>query len=304
MTFTRRKAIKTAGAIGATALIFPSWACKEKPKSEDSLADTTISTSEPSLSSFGLQLYTLRDIIGDDPKAVLKSVSEYGYKEIESYEGKQGMFWGMKNTEFKSYLDDLNMSIVSSHCNMNENFERKAAEMAEIGGKYLICPWIGPQKTLNEYKRQTDRFNECGQICKANGIRFAYHNHAYSFVEVEGQIPQDYMMANSDPDTVDFEMDIYWVVVAKVDPIGYFQKYPNRFRLCHVKDRAKSASPEETEASCDLGTGTINFPQILASAQKAGMQHYILEQEKYENSSPLGCAKIGADYLSKIVFTS
>jgi sugar phosphate isomerase/epimerase len=304
MTFTRRKVIKTAGALGAATLILPSWACKEKATTPDLSDENSDSTPTPSLTSFGLQLYTLRDIIGADPKAVLKNVSEYGYKEIESYEGDQGMFWGMKNTEFKSYLDELNMSMVSSHCNMNQDFERKAAEMAEIGGKYLICPWIGPQKTLDEYKKQTDRFNECGKICKANGIRFAYHNHAYSFVELEGQIPQDYMMDNSDPDSVDFEMDIYWVIVANVDPIGYFAKYPNRFKLCHVKDRSKNASPEDQEASCDLGTGAINFPQILASAKSAGMEHYILEQEKYENSSPLGCAKVGADYLSKIVFES
>lgn len=304
MTYTRRKVLRTAGALGAAALILPSWACKESTVSSAEVVDSGDVLFSPSLSSFGIQLYTLRDIIGDDPKGILKSLSQFGYKEIEGYEGDQGIFWNMPHTEFKAYLDELNMVMVSSHCDMDKDFERKAAQMAEVGGKYLICPWVGPQKSLDAYKKLTDRFNECGAICKKNGIRFAYHNHDYSFVPLEGQVPQDYMMDNSDPDTVDFEMDIYWVVTAQIDPIQYFEKYPGRFRLCHVKDRAKDATPDQKEASCNLGTGSIDFKSILAAADKAGMEHYILEQEKYDNTTPLGCAEAGAAYLKNLVFSS
>jgi sugar phosphate isomerase/epimerase len=101
---------------------------------------------------FGIQLYTLRDVIAENPKAVLKQLADFGYGQIESYEGPMGMFWGMSNTEFKSYLDSIGLELVASHINMNEDLERKAEEAAAIGVKHLICPWIGPQPSLDDYK--------------------------------------------------------------------------------------------------------------------------------------------------------
>ncbi|HEU4634225.1 MAG TPA: sugar phosphate isomerase/epimerase, partial [Flavisolibacter sp.] len=132
--------------------------------------------------NFGLQLYTLRDVLPKDPRDVLTKVASYGYKQIESYEGSQGIFWGMKNTEFKSFMDNLGMTIVSSHCDINKDFERKAEEAGAIGMKYLICPYLGPQKSLDDFKRYADIFNQRGETCKKYGLRFAYHNHDYSFV--------------------------------------------------------------------------------------------------------------------------
>lgn len=254
------------------------------------------------IKAFGLQLYTLRDIIDNDPKAVLKDVASFGYKQIESYEGKDGMFWGMTNKEFKAYMDELGMSIISSHCDINKDFERKAAEAAEIGMKYLLSPWIGPQKSLDDYKRFADTFNEKGKICKANGIRFAYHNHDYSFKQQDGQYPQDIMMKNTDPALVDFEMDMYWVVTAGADVVEWLEKYPNRFKLCHVKDREKGADPNNQDASCDLGKGSIDYGKILQVAKKKGVYYYIVEQEKYTGSTPVKSAKACADYMNKLAF--
>ncbi|MBD0289475.1 MAG: TIM barrel protein, partial [Flavisolibacter sp.] len=166
------------------------------------------------LEKFGLQLYTLRDVLPKDPKGVLKQVASFGYKEIESFEGPQGMFWGMSPKEFKSYMDDLGMTIVSSHCDINKNFEQKAADAASIGIKYLICPYLGPQKSLDDFKKFAETFNQRGEVCRSNGLRFAYHNHDYSFKKLEEQFPQDVLMQNTDKNLVDFEMDIYWVVTA------------------------------------------------------------------------------------------
>ena len=212
------------------------------------------------------------------------------------------MFWNMGHKDFKMYLDDLGMTMVSSHCNINENFVEKAAQAAEIGMSYLICPHIGPQKSMEAWKVVTDKFNECGRICQEAGIRFAYHNHAYSFVAFSGMIPHDFIMENTDPDLVDHEMDIYWVVTGGADPIDFLTRYPNRFRLCHVKDRMKDAPADQQSASCDLGTGSIDYPKILKVAANNGMQYYILEQERYDNSTPLESAQVGAEYLKKIVF--
>ncbi len=254
------------------------------------------------LKAFGIQLYSLRDDMPKDPKGVLKQVAAFGYKQIESYEGSKGMFWGMSNTEFKKYMDDLGMTIVASHCDIFNDFERKANEAAAIGMKYLICPGVpsARRKTLDDYKKISDDFNARGEICKKAGLRFAYHNHDYSFQQVEGKFPQDIMMQNTGKDLVDFQMDIYWVVTAGQDPVEWLKKYPNRFRSSHVKDRKKDVPLTIKDASCDLGTGSIDFPRILKEASRQGMIYFIMEQERYDNTTPLASAKAGAMYLKKI----
>jgi sugar phosphate isomerase/epimerase len=247
---------------------------------------------------FGLQLYSLRDDLPKDPKGVLKQVAAMGYKQVESFEGSQGMFWGMTHTDFKKYMDDLGMNIVSSHCNINTDFEKKAAQAAEIGMKHLICPWIGPQKTLDEYKKFAEKFNACGDVCKKNGIRFAYHNHGYTFQLIDSKMPQETLILNTNPDTVDYQMDIYWVVTPGADPLAWLEKYPNRFVSCHVKDRMKNASSDD--ASCDLGTGVIDLKLVLQTAKRNGMKYYIVEQENYPNSTALKSVAVDAEWMKKL----
>lgn len=225
-----------------------------------------------------------------------------GYTQIESYEGDKGIFWGMTNLEFKKLMDDLGMKIVSSHTDINKDFERKAAEASAIGMKYLIDPWEGPQKNIDDFKKIADKFNLCGEICRKNGIRFAYHNHAYSFIPVDGQLPQDVMIQNTNPDLVDFEMDIYWVVTGGQNPIEWFNKYPGRFRLSHIKDRKKNKPLSDTEETCILGTGEIDFRKILNVARKNGMEYYLVEQEQYDEKGSLNAAKLDAEYLKKFRF--
>lgn len=250
---------------------------------------------------FGIQLYTLRDDMPKDPKAVLKNLSDYGYRQIESYESPKGMFWGMTNKEFKAYLDSLTLTIVSSHCDYKKDLDRKAAEAAEIGMSYLICPWLGPQKTLDDFKKFADEFNKAGEICKKAGIRFAYHNHDYSFVNMEGQIPQDVLMERTDPTLVDFEMDYYWVVTAGHSPEQWLKKYPNRYRLCHIKDRTKNIPASEKFSSCTLGEGSIDYAPIFKTARENGMQFLIVEQEKYEGTTPMASAEANARYMNKML---
>lgn len=243
--------------------------------------------------NFGLQLYTLRDVLPKDPQGVLKQVASFGYKQLEGYEGPKGIYWGMKNTEFKKFINDLGMEMVSSHCGWTNDFERKSAEAAEIGVKYLMCPYLGPKKELDFYKKAAEQFNKAGETAKKAGIRFAYHNHDYSFKPVEGQLPQDVMMQMTSADTVDYEMDIYWVVAAGQDPVQWFAKYPNRFRLCHVKDK-------KGNESAILGTGNIDFANILKGGQKHGLQYYIVEQEAYTGTTPIDAVKVNAEYMRNL----
>jgi sugar phosphate isomerase/epimerase len=254
---------------------------------------TSCGSRVPNTSPFGLQLYTLRDVIGDDPEGVLRQLAEFGYKQIESYEGQMGMFWGMENSGFKELMDELDMKIVSSHANVFQDFERKAGEAAEIGMDYLICPWIGPQETLDDYREIADRFNEIGEVANNAGIKFAYHNHAYTFEEQEGELPQDVLMNLTDPGLVEYQMDIYWVVAAGHDPAEWIQKYPGRFTSSHVKDLSNGDNPESTV----LGTGTIDFAALLPLAKEDGMKYFIVEQEAYTGTTPMDAVRDNALYM-------
>ena len=305
MKSNRRKFLQVAGALTAGSLIIPQIGCSDTNPA--ATTTTKVPDSKPAmpksdLDKFGIQLYTLKEDFPKDPKGVLKQLSSMGFSQIEGFEGKQGLFWGMGNVDFKKYLDDVNLKMVSAHCNIKEDFEKKAAQAAEIGMEYLICPWVGPQKSMADWKKVTDEFNACGEICRKNGIKFAYHNHAYTFKAFSGMIPHDFVMENTDPALVDHEMDIYWVVTGGADPIEFLNKYPNRFRLCHIKDRMKTAPADERMASCDLGTGQIDFPKILKVAKEKGMKYFILEQERYDNSTPLKSVEVGAKYLKEFKF--
>lgn len=248
---------------------------------------------------FGIQLWSVKDALAKDPVAVLKHLAASGYKQIESFEGAKGIFWGMKNTEFKKTLDGLGMKIVSAHCDNTKDFDRKAAEAAEIGMKYLICPYKGPQKSIDNFKQFADEFNISGDIAKKQGIRFAYHNHDYSFVNMNGEIPQDLMIELTNPDTVDFEMDMYWTIAAGVDPIAYMKKFPNRFKLVHVKDLVKTNTAEGHE-SCVIGKGTIDYQTLLPKVAKQGIEYFIVEQEAYTGTNELDAAKDDAAYMKTL----
>ncbi len=252
--------------------------------------------------TFGIQLWSVKMALDKDPMGVLKLLSKSGYKKVESFEGMKGMFWGMKNTEFKKVMDDLGMNIISSHCNDTgdfKSFERKAAEAGEIGMKYLICAHKGPQKSIDNFKQFADEFNECGKIAKKHGLRFAYHNHDYSFIPMNGIVPQDVMMENTDKDVVDFEMDLYWTRVADIDPVAYMKRYPNRFKLVHVKDLVKTNTAIGHE-SCIIGKGTIDYKALLPLVAKQGVQHMFAEQEAYTGTNELDAAVADAAYMKTL----
>jgi sugar phosphate isomerase/epimerase len=248
---------------------------------------------------FGIQLWTVKQALYKDTMGVLKQLAAAGYKKIEGFEGDKGLFWGMKHTELKKVMDDLGMNFVSSHCEISDNFERKAAQAGEIGMKYLICPHKGAQPSIDNYKKFADEFNKCGEIAKKHGLRFAYHNHDYSFVPMNGVVPQDVMMKNTDAKIVDFEMDLYWTRVAGVDPLAYMDKFPNRFKLVHVKDLVKVNSPEGHE-SCVIGKGTIDYKTLLPQVAKRGVQHMIVEQEAYTGTNEVDAAKDDAAYVKTL----
>lgn len=296
----RRKFIQLSAAMGVGAFL-PLQFCSLKKQTETG-AEFAIGPSIGILDNFGLQLYSLKEEMMEDPIATIKSVAGFGYTQIEGYDGGKSIFWGMKNIEFKSLTDDLGLDFISSHADTYTNLDQQAEEARAIGMKYLINPWVGPQKSMDDFKRIADDFNKQGEICKKHGIKFAYHNHAYTFIELEGQIPHDYLLENTDPELVEFEMDTYWVYTAGKDPIAYIKKYPNRFTLGHVKDKSGDFEFSEPNGSTIIGTGIMDFPSILRAGMDNGMDYFIVEQERFEGTTPLEAAEKNAAFMKSLVF--
>jgi sugar phosphate isomerase/epimerase len=141
----------------------------------------------------------------------------------------------------------------------------------------MVCAYLSnPERgNLDKYKKLADDFNKAAEICKKSGIQFAYHNHDFEFAQQDGKYPYEILLNNTDKNLVKMEMDIYWVVKAKQDPIALINQHPGRFPLWHVKDMA--STPNQTFA--EVGNGTINFAAIFKQADKAGLKYFFVEQD-------------------------
>lgn len=234
-----------------------------------------------------------------DPKGTLQALASYGYKQIETFEGAQGMFWGMKPIDFKLFVNELGMEIVAGHCDVFKDFHQKVIEACAAGLQYLICPWLGPQDDLSGFKKAAGDFNQCGKICQDAGIGFAYHNHDYSFMPINGTIPMDLLMNETNPDWVSFEMDIYWVIIALHDPIKWLEKYPGRWPLVHLKDKMGIATDDKF-ISTVLGKGVIDYQLMLPQLKKRQVKYLMVEQERFDLADPMTAAKLNAAYMQSI----
>lgn len=252
--------------------------------------------------ALGLQLYSLRDIIAADPKGVLKQVAGFGYKELEAYSYRDGNIFGMPYAEFCAYVKSLGMKVVSGHYGLDQlkgdTWQKAVADAKKNDQKLMVCPYIGAddRKTIDDYKRHIEVLNAAGEVCNKNGIRFAYHNHDFEFIELDGQIPYDLMLKELDPKKVGMELDLYWVVYAGRDPLQLFQKHPGRFEAWHIKDMDKA----DRKRNADVGSGVIDFKPILAQAKLSGCKYFFVEQESYPGPS-INSIENCAKYLKTIL---
>jgi len=246
-----------------------------------------------------LQLYSVRDDINSDFKGTIAKVAEIGYTGIEAAGYADGKFYGLEPKEFKAEIENVGMEVLSSHAGrpLAENvaqtnweevwkwWDEAIAAHKAAGMKYLVVPWIPTPKTLADLKSYCDYFNQIGEKCNAAGLRFGYHNHNFEFIEIEGQTMYDYMLNNTDPSKVLFQMDVYWTVRGGKSPVEYFKKYPGRFELLHIKDEK------------ELGqSGMVGFDAIFNNIDKAGAKYIIVEVERYDYA-PLESIKMSYDYL-------
>jgi sugar phosphate isomerase/epimerase len=274
---TRRQFLKTAGGATLGALLVP----------QISQAAT--------VKDVGIQLYTVRKEMLDDAVGTLKELAKIGYKELESARSAKGLYYGLQPKEMKKIASDLGMTLRSGHVAIDDNWQKTVDQAAESGQEYLICSSLPSEgQTVDNYKRCADTFTKAADVCKKANIVFGYHNHDYEFQKVDGKPLYDILLTNTDPKLVKMELDLGWVIVTGNDPITYFNKYPGRFPLWHLKDMDR-AKQESTE----FGKGNINIKQMLQNMKKSGVKYFFVEQEEYPKTA-MESARYDFDYLAKL----
>jgi sugar phosphate isomerase/epimerase len=268
----------------------------------------------------GLQLYTVRDLMKQDFDGTIAGVATLGYKEVE-FAG----YFGKTPQEARAALDKNGLTSPSAHHPMepSANANGKTLNLADnlpeildgahiIGQKFLVCPYLDAKsRTADGYKRLAESCNKVGEATKKAGLQFCYHNHSFEFEKVDGldKLPFDYLLAQTDAKNVKVELDLCWITVGGQDPIAYFNKYPGRFPLVHVKDWSKEGSdPGGNEGAVghavsghmtNVGSGSIDWKNIFAHSQKAAIQHYFVENDQAKS---LDDPKASYDYLAQLHF--
>lgn len=252
----------------------------------------------------GLQLYTLRDELPKNVKAVLEKVASAGFTTVETYGFSiKDQFWGLSPIELKKILDENNLKAISGHYGIGSfladgnTTELEAAIHAAkiLKSEYLTIPWIDPpfRSNIDDYKKIAARLNEAGRMCQKAGMKLAYHNHDFEFENYNGITGYDILLKETDQDLVYFEMDLYWVVRSGKDLLQLFRENPGRFKMWHVKDMDKLKPILNTE----VGSGSIDFKPIFKEAKLAGMKYFFVEQENNFAVNSFESIKTSSDFI-------
>lgn len=262
---------------------------------------TSLISCKPKGKNIGLQLYSIRDSIKKDVPGSMAKVGKMGYKFVEPAGYSDGKFYGKTPAEFKALCEQNGMTMLSSHTGRpvpdSSNLEETMAwwdacidAHIAAGAKFIVQSSMGgtAYESLEGLKKYCDYFNAIGAKCNAKGIRFGYHNHYKEFTtQFDGVTLYDYLVENTDPAKVMFQLDLYWIVKGGKNPLDYFNKYPGRFELWHIKDKAELGA-----------SGLMDFAAIFAQRAKSGMKYGIVEVEEYNFDEFTSCQK-SLEFLNK-----
>lgn len=296
-TMNRRTFLETATTVGAATLLTSKFGV------------ATAGTHR--IRKVGVQLYTVRDQMQADFEGTIAKVADIGYKEVE-FAG----YFGRTPQQVRAVLDKNGLSAPGTHVQydeLDEKFPAVIEASKAIGIEYIVNPWIPEElrKSPDIWRQASEKFNRCGEQAQKAGLQFAYHNHWFEFLPVNGEMPYDTLLKQCDPHLVKMEMDLCWITVGGGDPFKYFNEYPGRFPLVHVKDMKKL--PKVSEAGgqnfgdslkdmTSVGNGVIDWKKIFAQSDKAGIKHYIVEHDKPED--PVESITESYTYLSKLTWTA
>lgn len=298
MNQSRRKFIQNTGLAAVGTTLFQQFAFAAAKKGELT----------------GIQLYSIRSEMKADPAGTLKQLAAMGYKHVEHANYINRKFYGWTAKEFKALLDDLGMKMPSGHTVMtSQHWDAKnndfvdawkytVEDAAAMGQMFVISPSMD-QKTrtdINALKSFMNVFNKSGELCKKYGMKFGYHNHDFEFSEsLDGKTLFDIILTETDPKLVIQQLDIGNMINGGAKALDIMKKYPGRFESMHVKDEIAATSGHEKFESTILGKGIVPVKEIVDLGRKWGTKHFIIEQESYQGSLPIDCARIDLEIMKK-----
>ena len=283
-----------------------------RPSARKGAAGKTASAKKAPEKQIAIQLYSVRDLIGSfgqnqhDYTDVLQALGEMGYTAVEAASYGDGKFYGKTPEAFKADVEAAGMEVLSSHATRFLSAEELASgDLTEAmkwwdeciaahkaaGMEYIVAPSMRHIDNLKDLETYCRYFNEIGARCNAAGLKFGYHNHSGEFRKIEDQVMYDYMIEHTDADKVFFEMDVYWAVMGQASPVDYFNKYPGRFRLLHIKDRREIGQ-----------SGMVGYDAIFNNAATAGVENIIVEIEASSYNDILRSVGECIDYLQNAPF--
>jgi len=279
-TAITRRGFLQAAAASAAAVALPGRAESRVP-------------SPQSRQAIGLQLYTVRDMMERNVEFTLRDVAAVGYKEVE--------FAGLFDTSLKNltkWLTRYQLTTPSTHISyerLKSNLQGAVNEARELGQTYIVCPNVDDvsRRDAEGWRRVAADFNRIGESLQRVGLRFAYHNHEYEFKPLPtGEIGYDILLAQCDPKLVRMELDLFWITKGGGDPLKYFEKWPGRFPMVHVKDMAGNG------VMTNVGQGHIDWGRIFAKRREAGIEHFFVEHDN--PTSPLEAIQVSFNYMKRL----
>lgn len=283
---------------------------------------------------FGIQLWTVAKQLAQDFEGTIAMLAKLGYRELETYgpyafsDPRQIANWkitaqslgfsasglfGHSAKQVHGIFQRYGLKAPSMHTDLF-TLQTRMGQLAEaahaLGATYVTLPSLPAdhRQNFDDYKRAADMFNAIGKDASRHGVRFAYHNHGYGLMPVNGQVPLDTLLSNTDPAHVFFEMDTYWTVAGGADPKEYLKRYKGRYRMMHLKDMKgehhfsndgghASQWIELFQYLTYLGDGTLDMKGIIDAGKAAGVEHFFVEQDRAEDL--MVALKGSADYLKK-----
>jgi sugar phosphate isomerase/epimerase len=290
----RRQFLQRVGSLASGALV---WPALQRQRSYP----------------MGLQLYTIRQPLAQDVVGTLKQVAALGYREVETYgfDRERIGYYGLPAKTFAQVLGDHGLTCPSGHYDLNrfassslDDLDRYVDQCIEgarvLRQSYITWPTLDtPSRTIDGFRQVAERLNRIGTRIAKSGVKIAYHNNGFDFVEQNGQIPYDIILKDTDPSLVKLQVDLYWLSHDSTrPPHEWFRRAPGRFVMWHVKDMHK-VSRDYTE----LGNGTIDYTRIWPDAAMAGLEHFFVEQGGNFAHDPMrsiaDCAAYVKRYLLK-----
>lgn len=256
------------------------------------------------LKDIGVQLYTVRSVLPDDPEETLGAIRLIGYTQIE------GTLAGFD--KIAPIAQASGLKLVSMHLDAklvldrSDDLAKTADQLKQWGFRYAVFPYLDPKARggVDVMKAFAEKLNWAGGVCQKAGLTFAYHNHAFEFAQVDGAPLYHVLTENTDPKLVALELDCFWVSVAGHDPAEMIGSLAGRVKLLHLKDKAEGTPVMYNEsvpktAFKEVGKGVIDWPAVLRAAAAAGVEQYFVEQDQTPGD-PLDSLKMSYTYLSKL----